>query len=583
MHATKRKFNALLQGIGARPTSPAASPSSDNIHATPASLAAPASPYPASSPLASRSSPLISRTPSAANNDTNDPATMRLFSNSPSASAATADYLKRRRVGTPSSTPAGDRADSPSISVVGGGAGVTLRRTIGSLSSSTSLVAGRDKAGSSAPRYCPGDRDELVRRLATFQEITDWTPKPDRVNEIEWAKRGWVCQGKERLRCTLCSKELVVKLNRKVVDGKEVSVLVASEIEDALVDKYVELMVEAHQDDCLWRKRGSDDHLIRLPLANSHSALEGLRKRYDELCFRKDFLPYEFNLRLPESLDLNAILRDLPPSFFTEPPRPAPPRGLPDGPALTAAPNRSALALALMGWQGLENPKIGAVPNSASCHTCLRRLGLWMFKSKEVDPDTNAVLVPAAMDHLDPLREHRFFCPWNNAEVQRNPGGGGGGGSSTNSSSRLAGWQVLAQVVKNEAYLRNRGAKGGNSGGGVGSRLFGHKGSKSVGGQPVPAATAPTTPVRSSTTATAAAAGATTPPRAGADEEPEEDEATRDAKDKERWARLRRVKSLFDPKGSKKAQRMTTTASRPGTGHSTPRPETGGGASVQAG
>ncbi|CRK38307.1 hypothetical protein BN1723_018676, partial [Verticillium longisporum] len=41
-----------------------------------------------------------------------------------------------------------------------------------------------------ASKYAPNDRAELLKRLATFQEITDWTPKPDLVNEIEWAKRG---------------------------------------------------------------------------------------------------------------------------------------------------------------------------------------------------------------------------------------------------------------------------------------------------------------------------------------------------------------------------------------------------------
>ena len=39
-----------------------------------------------------------------------------------------------------------------------------------------------------------------------------------------------MCHGKETVRCLLCHKELVVKLNRKLVDGKEVPVLVSSEI-----------------------------------------------------------------------------------------------------------------------------------------------------------------------------------------------------------------------------------------------------------------------------------------------------------------------------------------------------------------
>jgi len=109
--------------------------------------------------------------------------------------------------------------------------------------------------------YNPGDRDALIARLATFQDLTDWTPKPERASEIEWAKKGWVCRGRERVACLLCKRELIVGLNRKEVDGKEVSVLVASEIEEALVDKYVEMMVTEHLEDCLWRKLGCDGTL----------------------------------------------------------------------------------------------------------------------------------------------------------------------------------------------------------------------------------------------------------------------------------------------------------------------------------
>ncbi|KAK2074577.1 hypothetical protein P8C59_008773 [Phyllachora maydis] len=303
------------------------------------------------------------------------------------------------------------------------------------------------------PKYCPGDREQLIRRLATFQELTDWTPKPERVGEIEWAKRGWVCKGKERVKCTLCHKELVVGLNRKEVDGKEISVLIASDISEALVDKYVELMVTSHREECLWRKRGCDDSLLRLPLLNPQAILASLRQRYDELLERQDFLPYEFNLRLPERLDMDAVLAILPVNFFTEPPPPPNKAFPPDqAPATPREPNRSALALAILGWQGLLNAKGGSVPNSSSCHTCLRRLGLWMFKSKEVDVETNTVLVPAVMDNLDPLREHRFFCPWKNGAAQRNPGAK----PLPSGEEHKAAWEILVQMIGNEAYVRNR-------------------------------------------------------------------------------------------------------------------------------
>ena len=109
-------------------------------------------------------------------------------------------------------------------------------------------------------------------------------------------------------------------------------------------------------------------------------------------------------------------------------------------------PNRSALTLALFGWQGLSNPRIGAVPNSASCHTCLRRLGLWMFKSKEVDADGN-ILVSAPMEHLDTVREHRSFCPWKNPQAQsREP-------SSSAPDVDKTGWGVaLTDIAERSSF-----------------------------------------------------------------------------------------------------------------------------------
>jgi hypothetical protein len=391
------------------------------------------------------------------------------------------------------------------------------------------------------PKYCPSDRDQLVKRLATFQELTEWTPKPDRVNEIEWAKRGWVCQGKERVRCTLCNKELVVKLNNKEVDGKEVTLIAASEVTGALVQKYAELIVQSHSEDCLWRKRGCDDSLLRLPLAHAKTALAELRQRYDELYARKDFLPYDFNLRLPEKLDIDIVLSNLPSDFFSNPP---PPQTRVSSPSESCpVPSKSALALALLGWQGLTNPRIGPVPNSASCHTCLRRLGLWMFKSKEINPETSEVLVPAPMDHLDPLREHRFFCPWKNGAVQRNPG------AKPTTEEPKAGWDILVQVLKNDAFLRSHAEGGGRT----------HARSKS---SFLPGSLPPSTPARPGT-----AGGSTVDVG-----QYEEDEATRSVKDKERWARLRRVKSLFNPKGGSIRKRL----SRPdtsGTGGTTDPPD----------
>ena len=220
----KRKFNALIQGIGNRPSTPVSASTSTNADASP---------------------------------DSRDAADLEP-SSSPAATAHMANdfefLAKRRRLGVPSSTPGkgatlqADQTKGPKgLTTI---SNITLRKW-----TPTGAANAKDAAG---PKYSPGDREQLLKRLATYQELTDWTPKPDRVNEVEWAKRGWICQGKERVKCAVCSKELVVKLNRRELNGKEVPVLIAADIEESLVDKYVELMVTTHQEDCPWRKKGCD-------------------------------------------------------------------------------------------------------------------------------------------------------------------------------------------------------------------------------------------------------------------------------------------------------------------------------------
>lgn len=544
--AKKRKLNALLNGLGTRPSYPTDSTPPPPSAPAPEDESAPRTPPPnrtSTATLASASS--TTRTPGP------DAVAMRSSISSAQRPAATTSDLdlltKRRRLGLADSTPSKDL----STKTPDGGGQTTISNIV-----LKKWGGNRDKDPIFKPKYCPADRDELLRRLASFQELTDWTPKPNPVAEVQWAKRGWICQGKERVRCTLCNKELVVKLNRKEVDGKEVAVLVPSEIEDALVARYVGLIVSSHQEDCLWRKRGCDDSLLRLPLSSRHAAIQDLRARYDELCARRDFLPYEFNLRLPARLDVDAVLRYLPPEFFSSSSASPPARA-------AAEPNRVALALAVLGWQGLSNPRIGPVPNTASCHTCLRRLGLWMFKSKEVDPDTGAVVVPAPMGYLDPLREHRFFCPWSNADAQRitPPRRGGAAAAAEDDEENRPGWEVLLQALKNEAYLRSRDSPQQSRAGGGGA-----------GRQPQ------TPSSRRSGQGEDAGGG-----HGDGDEEEEEDEKTQNAKDKERWKRLRRVKSLLGGKGGNKLRKSITLSrpgssaakSRPGTSHSTAQGEDG--------
>ena len=292
------------------------------------------------------------------------------------------------------------------------------------------------------------------------------------------------------------------------------------------------------------------DSLIRIALSHFRDALVELRVRYDELVERKDFLPYEFNIRLPEHLDLDSILLNLPPDFFastyiasstsvTSTP------ATPNSSTIENPPNRVALALALFGWQRLSNPRMGAVRDTISCHTCLRRLGLWMFKSKQVDPD-GTVVSPAPMDHLDPVAEHRFFCPWKNMAAQRV------NYNVLNSSTDAAAWGRLVQIIRNEASVRG---------------AFDRKHRKSFIDRRLGNQSAPSTPVQNPRDAALPNPANTPGALSLATDDGDDDEGTRVAQDKAMSSRLRRIKSLFVPKDKDRDKsRMARAASRASLG-----------------
>jgi hypothetical protein len=234
----KRKFNALLQGIGNRPSS------SSTAVSDPSAVNPP--PHDANESGNDLLAPEASTPPVVSS-----PASSRMGSD--------LEFLaKKRRVAGPTTPSKYGALKSEGLTPSASRGGTTISNITLRKWTPSGSPAPEKKSDAGPPKYCPGDREQLLRRLGTFQELTDWTPKPERVSEVEWAKRGWVCEGKERVKCTLCARELVVKINRKQVDGKEISVLIASEIAESVVNIYSEMIISSHAEDCLWRKKGCD-------------------------------------------------------------------------------------------------------------------------------------------------------------------------------------------------------------------------------------------------------------------------------------------------------------------------------------
>ncbi len=242
------------------------------------------------------------------------------------------------------------------------------------------------------------------------------------------------------------------------------------------------------------------DTIQRLPLAHQNVALGSLRLRYDSLVKMASDLPS--NLSTPSSFDMNKIsqimpriLQQSPTIAYTD----APP------PYCDADPvNLEALTLALFGWQAEENHISGL----ATCTACFRRLGLWLFKSISTssgDSRHNS----ASMSRLDVIGEHRDYCPWINGISQS---GSVTLPSRTSSTQGLAGWETLLRMLMNAQESTNESEKSQEP--------------------DLDGAASEMVSVASSV--------------AGSKEKP-----SRDEQDKERWAKLKRLKQVFNVKRGK--------------------------------
>jgi hypothetical protein len=171
--------------------------------------------------------------------------------------------------------------------------------------------------------------------------------------------------------------------------------------------------------------------------------------------------------------------------------------------------NKVAFQMALFGWEGHTHDRLGAQLGSVSCQACFRVLGLWLFRSKKVNGAGEQV-EGAVVDCLNVVSEHRDYCPWRNPRSQN--------GSVKSSTSLIAGWEIVLRVLKNDYYLIHNADRPAEK-----SR-----------------------PMSSDNSELGVL---------GAEIEDDDARSISEEKDKERWARLRRVKSLFDTKAGKKLHR----------------------------
>ncbi|KAJ8607051.1 hypothetical protein MRB53_040560 [Persea americana] len=286
------------------------------------------------------------------------------------------------------------------------------------------IAASRNRATISptvaeTPKPGPWSQERFLERLKTFADLTLWTSKPDAINEVQWAKRGWSCVGVNTVACREhCNHRLVVGLRppRKDAEGKA---------------------IEGSEDYSV-----SIDDIQRLSIARPSIWQTQLRDRYQSFSATSEDLPSASNVSHPFD---GAILAEHLPSGVLQQPHEA--AGTSTAPSGTVGDLMSkqlsekqlvSLTFALLGWRCLSpTSTTKSAPLIATCDACFRRLGLWLY----VPPAASISPAPESQPTLPPLdlvSNHRSYCPWINADSQASP----------ESLAGLPAWQVLVRNIE---------------------------------------------------------------------------------------------------------------------------------------
>ncbi|KAF1845177.1 zf-C3HC-domain-containing protein [Cucurbitaria berberidis CBS 394.84] len=288
-----------------------------------------------------------------------------------------------------------------------------------------------------SPNFQPYSQEQFLARLKTFADVKKWTSKPDAISEVEWAKRGWSCDTWNTVACKGgCEKRVAVKLRpkRKDANGKDIETSedLSEEVEVALVERYRELIVAAHSDECLWVKRGCQDDIYHIPIASRNKSSAELLTRYNSFTAIAADLPLLENITYPDP-PIQDILKRIPSNYFKPP-----------GSEITASPPSSpteivAFTFALFGWSGVSESRISL----AVCNHCFQRLGLWLSSDARLKEMSKKLDVPIESLRLNLLESHREHCPWKNAEMQ--------GNSGDSPIANMAAWQTLEFMLLGKA------------------------------------------------------------------------------------------------------------------------------------
>ena len=335
-----------------------------------------------------------------------------------------------------------------------------LRHSTSSGSLPTALVPAStpikkiDVKAQKPPNFSPWSHEAFLARLKTFSSVSLWHPKPESISEVEWAKRGWVCVDVNTVACKGgCERRIVVSLGtpkRKEAQDDEESDDDGGEetaLEQALAERYKDMIVDGHGSNCLWRKDGCSDDIYRLQIVRPSIWQPELRKRYQSaLAIRsaiQDVTVKTVCKDDPKILPIQRLLLELPQDLVE---------------ASNASENVSrseqALEIAMHGWRGSKESRSELL----NCDACFQRIGLWMYQPDYRPANTGSDDEEAGdKAFIDLVEMHREHCPWRNSATQKASG----------SLKELNACQIFPRVVSTYARDQRRRSDEQTANGGI--------------------------------------------------------------------------------------------------------------------
>jgi hypothetical protein len=213
MNTSKRKFQTLLNGLGAR--------SSTTVNEVNSAEAVKGTVLPRTS--TDETSRLKRRRTTSSEHN----ATYTAVANSSTVKSISSNSTTMKDVPTASSPrpvkKSGTQSETASATSI-----VSSRvKALGSQHAALTQYGSENKT---ATTYVPSDRGAFQKRLASFANISNFGAKPSEIDSVAWAKRGWRLQKKETVRCVSCYKEVVIKLNSESTTSIETQASAAVEI-----------------------------------------------------------------------------------------------------------------------------------------------------------------------------------------------------------------------------------------------------------------------------------------------------------------------------------------------------------------